>query len=149
MTPRLSALRAAFDEHGLYGGLRHLNEPVEHRYTGVYRLQDAIFKNIALYDKEGQMRPEFLAEVPLEDSFCQFVVRDGLFRTENSGEDHRLDGHKYQGVLLTYHGVPVLDDRGVLYGTLCHFDALRRNISDEDFELLQQAARWVPAYLQG
>ena len=147
MTSKLAALKAVFQTHGLEGGLRHLNESVSHRYTGVYQLADSVFRNVGLFDKQGQMRPEFLAEVPLRDSFCQFVVRDGLFKTEHSGEDHRLDGHKYQGVLLTYHGVPVLDDHGELYGTLCHFDALQRDITDQDFAFLQQAARLIPDFL--
>ena len=43
-------------------------------------------------------------------------------------------------MLLTYHGVPVLDNRGELFGTLCHFDAEQRELSDEQFELLQRAA---------
>ena len=147
MHPRLKRLLDALTSNGLHGGLQHLNHPVDHRYTGVYRLKDSVFRNIALYDKEGEMLPEFLAEVPLEDSFCQFVIRDGLFKTEHSGNDHRLDGHKYQGVLLTYHGVPVLDNRGELYGTLCHFDALHTTIPDEEFEFLQSAARLIPRFL--
>lgn len=143
----IERLRSELQKGGLAGGLRFLNDPVGHRYTGVYRLQDMLLKNVELYDKQGEMRPEFLAEVPLGDSFCQFVLRDGAFRTEHSGEDARLDGHKYQGVLLSYHGVPVLDNAGELFGTLCHFDALQRDLSDEDFDLLQQAARLLPAYL--
>ena len=47
---------------------------------------------MALYDKMGEITPEFLAEVPCEKSFCQFVIRDGLFRTADSAMDSRLDG---------------------------------------------------------
>lgn len=147
MNARLERLLDELTSNGLQGGLEHLNSPVDHRYTGVYRLKDSVFYNIALYDKEGEMLPEFLAAVPLGDSFCQFVIRDGVFKTDHSGKDSRLAGHKYQGVLLTYHGVPVLDNRGDLYGTLCHFDALQRTISDKDFEFLQSAARLIPRFL--
>lgn len=52
-----------------------------------------------------------------------------------------------QGFLLTYHGVPLLGNRGELYGTLCHFNALQRTIADEDFEFLQSAARLIPRFL--
>ncbi len=147
MDQALSALLNALNAEGLPGGLRCLNQTVEHRYTGVYRLRDAVFHNIGLFDKQGEIRPDFLAAVPLGDSFCQFVIRDGVFKTDDSGRDARLDGHKYQGILLTYHGVPLEDDRGEFYGTLCHFDALQRSISDADFAFLQAAARVIPKFL--
>lgn len=75
------------------------------------------------------------------------MLRDGSFTTADTGSDRRLDGHKYQGVLLAYTGVAVLDQRGALYGTLCHFDAIERQLSDENFDLLQQAARLLASYL--
>lgn len=148
MTKTLDNLRAALDQGGLHAGLEYLNSPVEHRYTGVFRLNNGMFKNVGLFDKEGEVMPEFLAEVPLGESFCQFVIRDGVFCTDNTAEDRRLDGHKYQGVLLTYHGVPVLDDKGELFGTLCHFDANARKLPDDSFEFLQRAARVIPPYLK-
>lgn len=86
-------------------------------------------------------------EVPLEESFCQFVLRDGVFRTSDTGSESMLDGHKYQGVLLSYTGVPIVDGDGKLYGTLCHFDALKRDLTEEDFGHLKDAARLVSAYL--
>lgn len=147
MTHQFDAFTAALQTGGLAGGLRYLNDPIDHRYTAVYQLRDLVLRNVALVDKEGEVRPEFLAEVPLEDSFCQFVMRDGMFKTQHSGEDSRLDGHKYQGVLRSYIGVPLLNDEGVLYGTICHFDALQRTLRDEDFDFLQRAARLIPRYL--
>lgn len=148
MEKTVATLRAVMDEGGLHAGLKYLNDPVVHRYTGVFRLNNGMFRNVDLFDKEGEVMPEFLAEVPLTDSFCQFVIRDGVFCTDNTANDRRLDGHKYQGVLLTYHGVPVLDDRGELFGTLCHFDAEARTISDEQFDLLQRAAKVIPGFLR-
>ena len=124
-----------------------MNEPVEHRYTGIYRLEQGVLKSVELVDKDGEIKPEFLSEVPLEDSFCQFVLRDGLFRTSDTGKEPMLIGHKYQGVLLSYTGVPIVGEDGSLYGTLCHFDALRRELSEEDFEHLKEAARMIPEYL--
>ncbi len=147
LTDPLDQLRAALSEAGIAGGLKFLNERIEHRYTAVYRLHDARLKNIGLYDKAGEVRPEYLAEVPLDVSFCQFVLRDGSFLTRNSGQDGRLDGHPYQGVMVAYHGVPVSDERGQLVGTLCHFDLVERNLSDENYLLLQQAAGVLREFL--
>lgn len=144
VSSRLDQFRHALAAGGLHEGLRFLNASVEHRYTCVFRLVSNLFVNVDLYDKECEVMPEFLAEVPLTDSFCQFVIRDGVFLSSHTGQDHRLDGHKYQGVLLSYHGVPVLDSKGDLFGTLCHLDATSRQLPDEEFELLQAAARVIP-----
>jgi GAF domain-containing protein len=144
---RLEQLRSALNEAGIEGGLRFLNQPVEHRYTALYRLHDSTLRNVGLYDKVGEVKPEYLAEVPLEVSFCQFVLRDGRFLTNDSSLDDRLHGHPYQGVMMAYHGVPVRDQQGGLYGTLCHFDLVQRTLSDEDFEMLQQAATLLLPFL--
>jgi GAF domain-containing protein len=144
---RLNQLRSALNGAGIEGGLRFLNQPIEHRYTALYRLRDSTLKNVGLYDKAGEVKPEYLAEVPLEVSFCQFVLRDGRFLTTDSSLDDRLHGHPYQGVMMAYHGVPVRDEQGHLYGTLCHFDLVQRELSDEHFELLQQAASMLVPFL--
>ncbi len=128
-------------------GLDFLNARVAHRYTAVYRLENAVLHNVHLFDKLGMVRPDFLAQVPLQDSFCQFVMRDGGFTSTDTGCDGRLDGHKYQGVLGSYHGVPLMDNYGRLYGTLCHFDTERHPLPDDEFALMQKAARLLPAYL--
>lgn len=141
----LDPLRAALQREGLAGGLRFLNARVPHRYTAAYRVQQDTLVNLDLFDKAGEVRPEFLASVPFEDSFCQFVLRDGEFRTGFTARDARLDGHRYQGVMGAYHGVPLVDDQGGLFGTLCHFDTAERALPDEEFVFLQKAAHLMSA----
>ncbi|WP_137920905.1 guanylate cyclase [Hydrogenophaga sp. 2FB] len=143
----LEQLHAALEEDGLDGALKLLNQSTEHRYTAVYLLRDSLLKNVALYDKAGEVKPEYLAEVPLGVSFCQFVLREGQFLTSNSGTDDRLNGHPYQGVMVSYSGVPVTDTQGKLCGTLCHFDVVQRTLSDQNYELLQQAAKVFSNFL--
>ncbi|MDM0011956.1 GAF domain-containing protein [Variovorax sp. J22P168] len=126
---------------GLTAALTRLNERVPHRYTALYRLDASVLKNVELIDKAREVRPEFLAAVPLTDSFCQFVLRDGAFLTSDSGEDDRLDGHPYKGVMVAYHGVPVLDGEGELFGSLCHFDVRQQPLSDTEYAHLQGVAR--------
>lgn len=147
MTESLGAFRAALEAKGP-PGLDFLNARVPHRYTGIYALVDGVLHNLHLHDKLGEMRPEFLATVPLQDSFCQFVLRDGVFATSDSGTDRRLDGHKYQGALLAYHGVPLLDDQGQLFGTLCHFDTAAHGLSDDELAFMREAARELPRHLR-
>ena len=149
-TPSEAAL--AFAEqcnlHGLDAALEQLNRRVTHRYTAVYRLEGELLRNVALVDKTGEARPEYLAEVPIGTSFCQFVLRDGAFLTSNSGQDDRLIGHPYQGVMVAYHGVPVPGDNGTLYGSLCHFDVQEQPLSDLEFDNLRAIARVIRPYLR-
>lgn len=132
---------------GAAAALAYLNDGVPHRFSGVYRIDGENLRNVLLVDKQGQMRPAFLEVVPMDASFCQFVVRDGLFRTNNSAADVRLDGHPYQGVVVSYHAVPLIDPDRELVGTLSHFDLIERSIEDDEFELLYQAGHLLSDFI--
>lgn len=84
--------------------------------------------------------------MPLGISFCQLVLRDGVFPTRNSAHDDRLEGHPFKGVMVAYHGVPIPSPRGGLLGTLCHFDVLAQSLSDAEFENLRGVARILSAF---
>ena len=138
---------SALTSRGPADALAYLNDGVPHRYSALYRIDGQILRNVLLHDKKGELRPDFLAAVPFESSFCQFVLRDGVFLTDDSGSDSRLAGHPYQGVMVSYHGVPLISNAGELIGTLCHFDVAQHGLSDGEFELLQRAGRAFPPYL--
>ena len=140
-------LLAIVRAEGVLAGLRLLNARVPHRYTGVYRLLDDELRCEHLFDKADAGTPDLLAAVPLRDSFCQYVFRDGLFLIEDSAKDGRLDGHPYQGTVAAYHAVPVLGCHGDLRGTLCHLDTEPRVLPDSEVEYLQKAARNLAAFL--
>lgn len=125
--------------------LAHLNAAVPHRYTAIYRLEGGVMTNVLLVDKAGEVVPEFLAAVPFEDSFCQFVLKFGRFGTEHSNRERSLDGHRYQGVMVSYTGVPISVPGTPLWGTLCHFDTAEWPVSDELFDALGRASRSLAA----
>lgn len=135
----LNAFAAVLKSRGAGAALAYLNDGVPHRFSGVYRIEGDNLRNVLLVDKLGEVRPSFLEVVPMNSSFCQFVVRDGLFRTNNSATDARLDGHPNQGVVVSYHAVPLVDENRILVGTLSHFDLIERTIDDVEFELLYKA----------
>lgn len=135
------------EKYGIAAALIALNRGVPHRYTAAYRLERDILRNVELIDKAGEDRPEYLATVPLQTSFCQLVLRDGKFLTSDSGSDSRLDGHPYKGVMVAYHGVPIVDDRGALVGTLCHFDLEQQPLPDEEFDRLQSVGRVIHRFM--
>jgi GAF domain-containing protein len=139
---------AALKSGGMEAALRVLNDRVAHRYSAVYRLtKDGRLVNLALVDKQGELCPPHLLIVPFAESFCQFTLKHGLFRTDNSALDERLDGHIYQGLVNSYHAVPFVSTEGTVKGTVCHFDTAPLPLQDEDFELLRLAARVFPIYL--
>ncbi len=146
-TAEIAHLTSVLRTEGLTAGLALLNKRVPHRYTAVFRFRDGAMHNIAIYDKAGEVTPEGFAVVPFTDSFCQFVLRDDGFQTSDTAADTRLAGHKYQGVLLSYHGVPLMSNHGDLYGTMCHFDFASLPLEDNEFEYFQKAARVVPSFV--
>ncbi|MDO9404892.1 MAG: GAF domain-containing protein [Polaromonas sp.] len=149
MTPDpIFALESAFGRGGLEEGLRFLNGRVAHRFSAVYRLEDQMLHNMQLVDKvEDGFDRTVLQAVPLGDSFCQFVMRDGHFRTSKTSDIDSLNGHPYKGVLESYVGLPLMKIPGELYGTLCHFDFGEKPLSDEEFSFLQKVARLIPRFL--
>jgi len=133
---QLAQFRLAFESGGLYGALRYLNARTAFRYTAIYRLDGQMMRNIHVYDRLGES-PSSLSEVPLGDSFCQFVMRDNGFSTVNSANDARLLGHPYQGVLNSYFGLPLSRKAGTIFGTFCHFDVEPMVIPDSEIPLLE------------
>jgi hypothetical protein len=145
----LSDVEKALAQGGLSAALTVLNRRVPHRFTAVYRRVGQSLHNVGTADKHLHLDPLDLKVVPLNDSFCQFVLRDGLFLTQDSGTDERLQGHPYSGIVGCYVGVRVQDREGSLAGTLCHFDVQSHEVDDSEYLLLDRAARLMPAFLRG
>jgi len=132
----LAQFRSALTAGGLHAALGYLNARTSYRYSGIYRLDGQTLRCMALYDRQGE-NPDFLAEVPLGESFCQFVLREQRFETQDSAQDRRLDGHPHQGVMRSYFGLPLSRQPGTIYGTLCHFDLAPMVIADSEIALLE------------
>jgi GAF domain-containing protein len=148
MDGTFEAMAQALKTGGLDAALGVLNARIRHRYSAVYRLEGTErLINLAIVDKLGEPCPDHLLDVPYDASFCQFVVRDGQFRTSNSALDARLHGHPYQGIVNSYHSVPLVSTEGRILGTVCHFDLAAYPLDDEDFELLRLAARVFATYV--
>lgn len=145
----LAQLEKELAQKGLAGALAVLNARVPHRFSAVYRLVGQALHNVATVDKHLHLHPLDLKVVPLQDSFCQFVLRDGLFLTRESGTDSRLRGHPYSGIVGCYAGVPIRSRDGKMAGTLCHFDLESFDVDDDEYLLLDRAARLMPAFLGG
>jgi len=142
----LEPVNAAFASR-LVDGLEYLNRRVPHRFTAIYRLNDGVMQNVAIFDKDGKVVPEGLLAVPLGDSFCQFAMADGSFLMAGASADERLAGHAYRGVVESYVGLPLSRSGGDLFGTLCHFDFPSREMHATEFAYLERVARMLPRFL--
>lgn len=147
VTSTLSEFENLLSTEGLQAGLKFLNGRVPHRFTAVYRLDALMLRVVGMVDKQGGLDGMALEAVPLGDSFCQFALRDGSFLTAASGDDQRLDGHPYQGVMESYIGLPLTRADGELFGTFCHFDPAGRPVNDDEYAFLTQVAAVLPRFL--
>lgn len=139
---------AVLSRGGVPAALAMLNATVPHRYTALYRLDGARLRSLYFHDRLGQPQPGHLAVIEIGESYCQYVLRDGAFLTDNSAFDQRLDGHPSQGVMVAYHGVPVLGPGGAMLGALCHFDTEPRGLVRTQFDLLVQATQRLAPWME-
>jgi GAF domain-containing protein len=144
----LDTLQDILRTQGLVAALQFLNDRVPHRFTGIYRVDGQVLHNVAVIDKQQSGDIGFLMQVPLSDSFCQFVLRDGQLVTTDSGKDPRVDASPFKGVMGSYVGLPLAVVPGELFGTFCHFDFEPQPLDDSEFEFLTQAARVLPPFVK-
>lgn len=143
----LSDPRRTLESEGLRAGLEFLNRRVPHRYTVLYKLDGKAFHGLVVIDKLREPAPVLFNEVPFEDSFCQYTIGEGEFRTAASLNDARLDGHIHRGNVQSYTGLPLTDSKGDLFGTFCHLDLVPQALSDDEFEFLQRAVILLGGFL--
>ena len=143
----LASFEAVLRTQGLIAGLEFLNARVPHRVTAVYLISGHHMKNVAVFDKNGHTESLSLAQVPIADSFCQYVLADRPFVTNDSAHDTRLDGNPHQGAVACYVGLPLTRTGNDLFGTFCHLDFVMRDIDDDEFEFLQHAVRAIPRFM--
>ena len=143
----LQQLESVLNEGGLHAGLIFLNARVAHRCTAVYKLDSSVLTLVARVDKLDDESSSGLSDVPLTDSFCQFVVKTGPVLIVNSKNDPRVVASPYAGPVVGYVGLPLIRGPGELFGTFCHYDFCEQPMLDEEFVFLQGAARLLPGFI--
>ena len=134
---------------GLKAGLAWLNTRVAHRFTAVSLLKGDMLNLVELVDKHNGPATSIWRAAPLKDSFCQFSINNGMFISDDTLEDERLQGNIYREVLRCYVGLPVHRRPGDLLGTFCHFDFEPRQVSADEFAFLQDAVTFLSPYVTG
>jgi PAS domain S-box-containing protein len=134
---RCAALVAAGDVHG---ALAHLNARTGYRFTGLYRVDGAVLRNVWLVDRDDpavRVGPD----APLADVYCAVVGETGRpFTVADAAADERLAGHPARGRVASYCGALVRDAAGGAAGTLCHFDLRPLPVPADEVAVLEAAA---------
>lgn len=123
-------------EDRVHAALELLNSTTDHRFTGVYRIDDDVLRNVAIFDSTNPDLPVG-DDAPLLDTYCSITAESGApFCTSDTADDERVEGHPARQTTRSYCGVPLRLEDGEPFGTLCHFDAVPRSAKEEDIRLL-------------
>lgn len=146
--PDLTPFNRCLDGDGLVGALRFLNGRTPHRFTGVYRFDQSMLRNVALVDK-WNLSVTRGEDVPLAEAFCAHLyVVGGSIKVVDGGRDPRTPWMR-DGSNVSYSGATILDEAGQRWGSLCHFDPAPCEGNQSDMAWLQSAASLIFKASQG
>lgn len=146
---RISAdLRAILRTSEIHTALAYLNARTRFRFTGIYRVDPPMLRNVHLFDRENPALNVSGKACPLEDTYCSITARtDTPFTTSEAGVDPRLVLHAARDSVISYAGVPIRMADGRVWGTLCHFDVRPRLIPPAEVPVLESVvslfAVWI------
>jgi hypothetical protein len=143
----LQQLESVLTEDGLHAGLIFLNTRVAHRCTAVYKLDGHVLHLVALVDKLDDKSSFWPSDVPLADSFCQFVVKNGPLLVINAKNDPRVIASPYRGPVVGYVGLPLIRGPGELFCTFCHYDFCEQPMPEAEYLFLHEATRLLPKFI--
>ena len=135
----LAAFSRALREDGLHAALLFLNARTPHRYTGVFRFDGDMLRNVALVDKWDSDLTHG-ADVPLAEAYCAHLHRTGEpLQVAHGPSDARVPWMAGSAI-VSYCGAVITTPGGEPWGALCHFDLSRCEAKESDMPLLVAAA---------
>ncbi len=121
--------------------LRYVNTRTHHRFTGLYRFDGAVLRNVALFDRE-QEQSQRGADSPLCDTYCSIVGEtQASVVIIDANMDPRAANNAGRNAVLSYCGALVRSADGTPIGTLCSFDPAPQPVMDDEIALLEVTAR--------
>ena len=128
-------------ERGLHDALGYLNERTRYRFTGLYRADPPLLRNIGLFDRENPDIDPSGAVTKLDETYCSIPCSTlRPFSTVDAANDARLVAHAARDSVLCYAGVPIRLASGQPWGTLCHFDLRPRLLVGDEIGALTTVA---------
>lgn len=152
MTLRRAAVtrfREILRTDGVRPALRYLNGRSAHRFTAVFRFEGGTLRNLHMIDRVDPA-VERCPDQPVLESYCIYVRRTAeTFITADSAHDGRVSGHPKQNVVQSYCGIPLQDEDGKLFGTICHFDFEPMPFGEDEVMLLEDVAPLLVQAIHG
>lgn len=143
-----SDVAAALERGGLHAALAYLNARARCRFTGAYRAEPPLLRNVRLFDRENPTLHLSGAVSRFDETYCAMTcAADAPFVTPDAGRDPRLATHPARESVLCYAGVPLRLASGRVWGTLCHFDVRPRFIGSAERRLLEAVSPAVAQWL--
>lgn len=146
-TPAALSLFEEHLSHSLLEALEYLNLRTRYRYTGVYRFDPPMLRNVVLFDRENPSLSSG-CDVRMDETYCSIVgARSAPYAIEDATLEDELVMHPARLSVVSYCGVPLRSPDGSCVGTLCHFDDRPRLLPCGELSLLEQAACTVAQHL--
>jgi hypothetical protein len=142
----LARVRAQLAQGGLPSMLRGLNARTPFRFTGVYRFDGDLLRNVSLFDRWAP-EAEQGADAPMSETFCALVREGGDALQVADGRTDMRFPWMAQNAVVCYCGALIRDDDGEPVGTLCHFDVQRCEPPSSEMRLLQAVTPLVYRFL--
>ncbi|HEX8835170.1 MAG TPA: GAF domain-containing protein [Abditibacteriaceae bacterium] len=132
--------RETLQRDGVRAALRFLNSVSTHRFTALFQFEGGTLRNLHLVDRDDPAI-ERSPDLPVLESYCVYVRNTAKsFSTGDSTNDARVEGHPKQQIVQSYCGIPLFNEDGSMFGTLCHFDYAPIPFSNEEAGLLDAVA---------
>ena len=136
----VTRFREILRTEGVRPALQHLNAQSAHRFTAVFRFEGGTLRNLHMVDRDDPA-VERCADQPVLESYCIYVRRTAeTFVTADAANDERVSGHPKQKTVQSYCGIPLFDEDGTMFGTICHFDFEPIPVEEEEVLLLEDVA---------
>jgi hypothetical protein len=133
---------------GIHAALGYLNERTRFRFTGIYRPDPPVLRNLYLFDRENPGLNVSGGESVLNETYCAIVcAATAPFSTSDAGGDPRLRDHAARDSVVSYAGVPIRDSSGCVAATLCHFDVRPRLVPVSEIPILEVVAPVLAGWL--
>ena len=142
---QLLEFEAALKNEGLIGALRLLNQKTDHQFTGIYRYNGHKLENIALYDRMDASVSQ-AGHVPLSVTYCSLLKELEVLEILDRQSDLRPEININTPV-NAYCGILLKDKRGQPFGSLCHWDMVKTDGSQDNINHLNQVSEIILEYL--
>jgi CheY-like chemotaxis protein len=137
----LDSLGQGLAQHDYRWVLGALNASTAHRYSALFRFDDAELTSVWTFDRENPLVDSFPLETKVSDTPCALVRAHGEPVTiEDAREEQLLRPEQRRHRMRSFVGVPLLGWQAGPFGALCHFDAQPRPADVRALELLERAA---------